>query len=302
MVTIWLRKKRICRNIASQSALIMQNEQQISTDSDFLIDIDRVIAAKAPGLNKTFRRILGAYLKRIVHQEDINKFIIAKRDVKGIEYAKVIIEKFGANVSIFGLENVPDEGRFVFASNHPLGGLDGMAFIHAVGLKFHNLKFPVNDILLYVRNFSEIFLPVNKVGTTSRHAAELMEEAFRSDCQMLMFPAGLCSRKRNGRIVDLEWKKGFVTKAIETQRDIIPVYISGRNSNFFYNLSNLRTRLGIKVNIEMLFLVDEMYKQHGRHLDVYFGRPIPWQSLESENPRAAAQKIKNVVYALRNNE
>lgn len=280
----------------------MQNEQTTVADDEFLIDIDRVLAAKAPKMKGIGRRLLSAYLKHIVHQDDINRFIIAKRDFKGIDYARVIIEKFGARVSIFGLENVPDEGRFVFASNHPLGGLDGMAFIHAVGQKFKQLKFPVNDILLYVRNFSEIFLPVNKVGTTGRRAALLMEEALRSDAQILMFPAGLCSRKRGGRIVDLEWKKGFVQKAVETERDIIPVYISGRNSNFFYNLSNLRTRLGIKVNIEMLFLVDEMYKQHGRHLDVYFGRPISWQSLRGRDPREAAQEIKKVVYALHGSE
>lgn len=280
----------------------MQNEQTTPTDDEFLIDIDRVLAAKAPKMKGIGRRLLSAYLKHIVHQDDINRFIIAKREFKGIDYARVIIEKFGANVSIYGLENVPDEGRFVFASNHPLGGLDGMAFIHAVGQKFKQLKFPVNDILLYVRNFSEIFLPVNKVGTTGRRAALLMEEALRSDAQILMFPAGLCSRKRGGRIVDLEWKKGFVQKAVETERDIVPVYISGRNSNFFYNLSNLRTRLGIKVNIEMLFLVDEMYKQHGRHLDVYFGHPIAWQSLLGRDPREAAQEIKKVVYALHDSE
>lgn len=270
--------------------------------SGLLIDIDKVLDAKNPKLRKRLPKFVVNYLKRIVHQEEINKFIWSKRDVKGLPYADAIIENFGAEVSVYGLENVPDNGHFIFASNHPLGGLDGMAFMHAVGHKYTNLKFPVNDILLFVKNFSEIFLPVNKVGTTGRQAAMLMEKAFMSDNQILMFPAGLCSRKCKGKIVDLEWKKGFVVKAIQAQRDIIPVYISGRNSNFFYNLSNFRKFLGIKTNIEMLYLVDEMYKQHGRHIDVYFGSPVSWQSLEGKNPKEAAQELKKITYSLCDNK
>lgn len=267
-------------------------------DEGFLIDIDKVLASKASKYKRWIPRFVVNYLKRIVHQDDINEFIKAKRDVVGLPYADAIIEKFGAHVSVYGLDNVPSEGRFIFASNHPLGGLDGMAFLHAVGMKHRNLKFPVNDILLYIRNFSSIFLPVNKVGTTGRRAAQMMEEAFASDNQVLMFPAGLCSRKRGGVIMDLEWKKGFVAKAQQYGRDIIPVYISGRNSNFFYNLSNLRTRLGIKFNIEMLYLVDEMYKQHGRHVDVYFGKPIPCSELGQCSSTEMAERIKKMAYAL----
>ncbi|MCR5697121.1 MAG: 1-acyl-sn-glycerol-3-phosphate acyltransferase [Marinilabiliaceae bacterium] len=272
----------------------MKKTYPADLDPELLIDIDKVLETKAPKLKRWLPRFVVSYLKHIVHQDDVNDFIVSKRYSIGIPYAKDIYEKFGATVSIFGLENLPDEGRFIFASNHPMGGLDGMAFIHAVGKKFQNLKFPVNDILLFVKNFRDIFLPVNKTGPTGRHAAELMEEAFASDNQILMFPAGLCSRKINGKIVDLEWKKGFVSKAIQYQRDIIPVYISGRNSNFFYNLSNIRKKLGIKVNIEMLYLVDEMYKQKGRHIDVYFGKPIKWQTLENRPAREVAQEIKKI--------
>lgn len=274
--------------------LMMKKSYPADLDPELLIDIDKVLATKAPKLKRWLPRFVVSYLKHIVHQEDVNDFIVSKRFSIGIPYAKDIYEKFGATVSIFGLENIPDSGRFIFASNHPMGGLDGMAFIHAVGKKFQNLKFPVNDILMFVKNFRDIFLPVNKTGPTGRRAAELMEEAFASDNQILMFPAGLCSRKIKGKIVDLEWKKGFITKAVEYKRDIIPVYISGRNSNFFYNLSNIRKRLGIKVNIEMLYLVDEMYKQKGRHIDVYFGKPISYTTLEGQNAREKAQEIKKI--------
>lgn len=263
-----------------------------------LIDIEAVIEARNPKLRKRLPNFVINYLKRVLHQEQTNKFIWANRDVVGLPYAETIVKYFGADVSVFGLDNVPDYGRYVFASNHPMGGLDGMAFMYAVGQKFQNLKFPVNDLLMFIKNFKDIFLPVNKLGSTGRKAAELMEEAFASDNQILMFPAGLCSRKQKGKIVDLQWKKGFVTKAIQSHRDIVPVYISGRNSNFFYNLSNIRKFFGVKANIEMIYLVDEMYKQYGQHVDVYFGKPVKWQSIENLNPKDVVEDIKKMTYSL----
>ena len=260
------------------------------------IDVDKIIAAKSKGAKVP--RFIVNYLKRTIHQDDVNQYIVSRRNFRGIDFADDIIKKFKATVDVYGMENVPDSGRFIFASNHPMGGLDGMALISAVGRKFRNLKFPVNDMLLFLKNFSDIFLPVNKTGATGGHAAQLMEEAFASDCQMLMFPAGLCSRKQKGKVMDLEWKKAFVTKAVEFKRDIIPVYITGRNSNFFYNLAKIRSALGIKFNIEMLYLPDEMYKQEGKHVDVIFGSPIPWESLQGKNAREEAQRIKDMVYAI----
>ncbi len=260
------------------------------------IDVDKIIAAKSKGTKVP--RFIVNYLKRTIHQDDINDYIVSRRNCRGIDFADDILRKFKATMDIYGLDNIPDTGRFIFASNHPMGGLDGMALISAVGKKFKDLKFPVNDMLLFLKNFSDIFLPVNKTGTTGRHAVELLDQAFRSDAQMLMFPAGLCSRKQKGQIMDLEWKKSFVSKAVETQRDIIPVYITGRNSNFFYNLAKIRKALGIKFNIEMLYLPDEMYKQEGKHIDVIFGTPIPYQSLVGKNPKDEAAQIKQIVYKM----
>jgi len=260
------------------------------------IDVDKIIAAKSKGAKVP--RFIVNYLKRTIHQDDINEYIVARRNCRGIDFADDILRKFKATMDVYGLEHVPDEGRFIFASNHPMGGLDGMALISAVGKKFRNLKFPVNDMLLFLKNFSDIFLPVNKTGKTGRRSAELMEEAFASDAQMLMFPAGLCSRKQGGKIKDLEWKKAFVSKAVESKRDIVPVFITGRNSNFFYSLARLRKALGIKFNIEMLYLPDEMYKQEGKHVDVIFGKPISWESLVGKNPREEAARIKEEVYRL----
>lgn len=277
-------------------------EREISEEEAWrtlTIDVDKIIAAKSNG--RRVPRFLVNYLKRTIHQDDINQYIVARRNFRDIDFADDIIKKFKATMDVYGLERVPASGRFIFASNHPMGGLDGMALISAVGRRFRDLKFPVNDMLLFLKNFSGIFLPVNKTEATGRQAAMLMEEAFAGDSQILMFPAGLCSRKQGGRIMDLEWKKAFVSKAVEHRRDIIPVYITGRNTNFFYNLALARKALGIKFNIEMLYLPDEMYKQKGKHVDVVFGSPIGWQTLEGKPARAEAQRIKEAVYSLGEN-
>ncbi len=275
-----------------------QDIKPIETDDWYKIDVDQVLKTKASKAYKYIPKFLISYLKHIVHQDEINEFISNTKNVMGIPFAKVALDYFGCKVAVKGLENVPDSGRFIFVSNHPMGGLDGMAFMHAVSAKYTDIKFPVNDLLLYVKNFEGIFLPVNKTGVTGRNAAMLMEEAFASDSQMLMFPAGLCSRKIDGKIQDLEWKKSVVAKAVQTKRDIVPLYITGRNSEFFYNLSRIRRKLGIKVNIEMLYLVDEMYKQMGHSVDIHFGKPISYTEFEGKKPYDVAQELRQKVYTL----
>lgn len=275
-----------------------QDIKPVETDDWYKIDVDAALRAKAGKVYKYIPKFVINYLKRIVHQDDLNQYVASAKNVIGIPFAKRSLDYFGCELTVNGLENVPDDGRFIFVSNHPMGGLDGMAFMYAVSGKYTDIKFPVNDLLLYVKNFEGIFLPVNKTGVTGRNAATLMEEAFASDSQMLMFPAGLCSRKIDGKIQDLEWKKSVVAKAVQTKRDIVPVYISGRNSNFFYNLSKIRRALGIEVNIEMLYLVDEMYKQKGHSIDIKFGAPISYTTFEGRKPYDVAQELRQLVYTL----
>lgn len=268
-----------------------------------LIDVEKVFASKNPGLFKIIPSFVFRYLKRIIHQEEINEFLAQQGDLRGSAFAESILKNlFGADFESFGLEKIPHEGRYLFASNHPLGGLDGIAFLVAVSRKFPKLKFPVNDILLNLKPLDNIFVPINKHGGHSREAAKLIDDAYQSDSQVLMFPAGLVSRKQKGIIKDLEWKRNFVRKAIQHQRDIVPVHISGKNTNFFYRLANIRKGLGIKANIEMLYLPDEMFKQHGENLTIRFGEPIAWQTLkESGNPESWAMKIKQKSYELAKN-
>lgn len=285
--------------------VIVKKENSVTPDhgeNELLIDIEKVFASKNPKLLKIIPAFIIRYLKRVTHQNEINAFIASAKDKKGLDFSIAILQEFGARFNTLGMENIPDSGRFIFASNHPLGGMDGIALIAALGAKFSNLKFPVNDILMNIKGLDNIFIPINKHGSHSKEAARRIEAAYGSDAQILMFPAGLVSRKQKGIIADLEWKKNFITKAIQHQRDIIPVHITGRNSDFFYNLANWRKRLGIRANIEMLYLADEMYRQKGENLTIRFGKPVTWETFNQ--PKYAfdwAQKIKGMVYDLPKN-
>jgi putative hemolysin len=245
-----------------------------------LIDIENVLYSKNPALIKTIPHFVINYLKRIVHQEELNEFLRLYGHLKNAEFVSAGLKHFKINHSVSGTENIPSEGRYIFVSNHPLGGLDGLVFIYELSKYFKDIKFPVNDLLTNIENLNGIFLPVNKHGSQGKEAARLLDEAYSSDSQILYFPAGLCSRKKRGEIKDLVWQKSFITKAVSHKRDIIPAFFSGRNSDFFYNLSNLRNFLGIKVNIEMLYLADELFKQKDKKIKLVFGQRIPWQTFD----------------------
>jgi putative hemolysin len=243
-------------------------------------DVKAVIYSKNPSLAKAIPSFVINYLKKIVHQDELNEFIISCGHFKDAEFIEAGLNFFKIKYKVFGGQNIPSTGRYIFVSNHPLGGLDGLVFMFELSKYFSDIKFPVNDILMNIENLSGIFMPINKHGGQGKEAIRSLEAAYASDSQILYFPAGLCSRKKHGIIKDLEWHKTFISKAIQHKRDIVPAFFSGRNSEFFYNLSNIRKFFGIKANIEMLYLPDEMFKQIGKEISLVFGKPIPWQTFD----------------------
>jgi putative hemolysin len=197
-----------------------------------------------------------------------------------------------------GLENIPKTEKCIIASNHPLGGLDGMALMLAVSHVRGDIVFPVNDILMNVKNLESLFIPINKHGSNAENI-KIINDTFASDKVVCYFPAGLVSRKTGGEVRDMEWKSTFITKAKRFERDIIPTHISGRNTNFFYNLANLRKKLGIKANLEMLYLVDEFHKQKNQTLVITFGTPIPYETFDKRyTPVQWAALVKLYVYRM----
>ena len=271
--------------------------QNVEITKNF-IDLDKVIFDKSPKLARLLPRFILSYLKRIIHQEELNATIYRNRNEFGVDFVDAILNEFGVIVKSTGLENLPKTGRYLLASNHPLGGLDGLALMREVSKVRDDFLFPVNDLLMNLPNLRELFIPVNKHGSNADNI-RLFNKTFESDNFLLYFPAGLVSRKQKGGILDLDWKKTFLSKAIKYERDIIPVHIDGRNSNFFYNLANLRKRLAIKSNIEMLYLVDEMQKQKGKIIKITFGTPIHRATFDKRHSFVEwAALLKEHVYAL----
>jgi putative hemolysin len=238
------------------------------------------------------------YMNRIIHVDEINDFLARHKDEHGLTFVEAVLSEFQVTVKYQGLEKIPASERFIVAANHPLGGLDGLALISVIGKIRQDLIFPVNDLLMNLENLRELFIPVNKHGTNADNI-RVFEDTFASDTALLYFPAGLCSRKQSGRIMDVEWKKTFVTKSRKYKRQVVPVHIEGRNSNFFYNLANLRKRLRIRSNIEMFYLVDEMMKQKNKTISFTIGDPIPSEIFDKRhNDREWASLVKQQVYAL----
>ncbi len=273
-------------------------------DKDLLIDIDQVLKSKNPKLHKVLPKFLISYLKRIAHQDEFNHIIKTYKDFYGLDFITAVLGEYSnIKTEATGQENVPKEGRFILAANHPIGGVDGLAFIQEAGKIFGPTKSIINDLLLNIKSLTPLFVGVNKHGSATRSVFEEIDKTFLSDEQILIFPAGLASRRTKGLIRDLEWKKTFISKAIKYKRDVIPVHITGSLSNFFYNFANLRKFLGIKANLEMLYLVDETIKQKNKSFKITFGKPISYKTFDKRmNHYDWAQQVKNHVYLLKDDQ
>ncbi|MCB0478233.1 MAG: 1-acyl-sn-glycerol-3-phosphate acyltransferase [Crocinitomicaceae bacterium] len=268
-------------------------------DNDKFIDIDKVLKDKNPKLHKWSPPFFVNYLKKITHQERVNNILLETAYLDGFEFCRDILKRFNISLEIHGLENVPTSGKCVLASNHPLGGFDALALVQALEPKRKDLKFVVNDILLGIKPLKDLFVGINKHGKTAKDAMQEMNDLFASDQAVIIFPSGLVSRKKKGKVRDLTWKKTFVTQSKKNHSPILPVYIEGELTPFFYGLSNLRSNMGVKVNIEMLYLVDELMKQKDKTIKIIFGKPIePSVFDKSLSDHEWADWVKDKVYDL----
>lgn len=267
------------------------------------IDVDKVLQAKSPKWHRRLPKCVIRWLERTIHQDEMNEFLLTHSDDPSLEFANNVMDFLQAGYHIENEEDVPKEGRYIVVSNHPLGGLDGLCYISMFSKFRSDIKFPVNDLLMNMKPMRDVFIPINKHGGQSRDAIQLLNDTFASDQLILYFPAGLCSRKQQGgEICDLEWKPTIISKARQYQRDIIPAFFDGKNSNFFYNFAKIRKQLGIKFNIEMLYLVDEMFRQKGNTFNITFGKPISYTIFnEQKTNQEWAQWLKEQTYSLKKN-
>ena len=274
----------------------------MTTVTEKTIDLDKVLESKMGAKAKFVPRFVVSWLKRIVHQDQVNAYLWESRHLTGTDWLEECVRYLDATLDITGEENLPpkDDGRlYTFVSNHPLGGEDGVALGAIIGRHYDGrFRYLVNDLLMNLPGLAPVSIPINKTGKQGRDFPRMVEAGFQSDNHMLMFPAGLCSRRKNGVIRDIDWKKTFIVKSVEYQRDVVPIHFSGRNSDFFYRLANFSDKY-LKFNLAMLFLVDEMYKNVHQTFRVAIGKPIPWQTFDnSKKPSEWAQWVKEKVYEL----
>jgi 1-acyl-sn-glycerol-3-phosphate acyltransferase len=274
-------------------------QEDSSHQEELRVDVRKVFYDKNPRIAKLLPGFIYRYVERIAHQDFINGLLSRHGGKRGVDFVHAIFDEFNTKIIIKGEENIPRQGRYIFASNHPLGGFDGIILLDTVTRYLGDSKFLVNDILMNLRLLDDVFIPVNAHGAQSKKSALLLDKIFRSDTQVLTFPSGMVSRRIKGEIKDLVWKKNFIAKAIQYQRDIVPVHFSGENSNFFYNLSNIRTFLHIGWNLEMFFLVDETMKHRNSEITVSFGQPVKWTFFDkSKTYQEWADFMRGKTYAL----
>ena len=274
----------------------------METVTEKTIDIDDILKSKMGTKAKFVPGFLVAWLKRIAHQDEVNAFLWKTRGITGTEWLEECVKYLDATLDIVGADNLPakNDGKlYTFVSNHPLGGEDGVALGAIIGRHYEGrFRYLVNDLLMNLPGLAPLCIPINKTGKQGRDFPRMVEDGFKSQNHMLMFPAGLCSRRKNGVIRDIPWKKTFIAKSVEYQRDVVPIHFGGQNSNFFYRLANFSDRF-LPFNLAMLFLVDEMYKNVHKTFRVAIGKPIPWQTFDrSRKPAEWAQWVQDRIYEL----
>ena len=277
-------------------------DERMGQVTEKTIDIDKILKDKMGAKAKWVPRPLVSWLKRTVHQDQVNAFLWDSREKTGTPWLEACVEYLQMTLKVEGMENMPDkdDGRlYTIVSNHPLGGIDGVALGSIIGRHFDSrFRYLVNDLLMNLPGLAPLCIPINKTGHQSRNFPAMVKAGFESDNHMLMFPAGICSRKRNGVIRDIPWTKTFIAKSVEYQRDVIPIHFSGENSKFFYRLANFSDRF-LPFNLAMIYLVDEMYRNVGKTFEVRIGKPIPWQTFDkSKSPMEWAQFVQDQVYQL----
>lgn len=263
------------------------------------IDIKAVLDQRLGDKARFIPRPVVSWVEKLICQDRLNEMLHVAYPGRGADFCDAVLDHLGISLNVEGEGNLPADPRIIIASNHPLGGLDGMALISLFTRIYGpGIKFVVNDLLNAVEPLSDVFLPVNKHGAQSRDAIKAIDSAMESDRPLIVFPAGLCSRRRNGRVADLEWNKMFVAKARRHHRDIVPVHFIAENSARFYRTALWRERLRIPFNIEMALLPSEVFRAEGKTFTVVCGTPVPWQTLGSD-VSAEAARIRSLVYNLK---
>ncbi len=269
----------------------------------FRVDVEEIIRSQKNRFISNIPNFAVKYIKKVIRENELNNITSFAGDTKGIEFIKKCMEYMNVSCNFYDKENIPPEGRYIFAANHPLGGIDFFAATLSINDNYDKIKVIANELLMHVEPLKDIFLPVNVFGRSSDKEKEAILNAMASeDTQLMTFPAGEVARKYNGKLDDGVWHRSFIRNAVEFKRDIIPVYIDAENSNKFYRVANARRTLRLKTDIELFLLPQELVKQANQTINVIFGKPISYKTFDKSKELIEwAQEVKKIVYNLKNN-
>jgi len=260
------------------------------------IDTAEIIRSRNPALHRLLPGWVLRYIRRILHEDDLNEFMRAHRGDPPDVFVDAALQRLGIAARVISPElSLPE--RCIFVANHPLGGADGLMLmqqLHGMGIEFRAFS---NDLLINLTPLQAWMIRVNSYGRQSRNFVKEVEEAAGGHLSLIIYPSGFVSRPWGDGIRDLPWKKTFIQLAVRLRMDVVPVSISGTTSRRFLRLARWRKRLGIRANLEMFLLADEMFRLNGRAYTIYFHPPIPWQTFaDGQPPLDWARRIENQLY------
>ncbi len=263
------------------------------------IDVEEIIKTENSGILKKMPRFAVNIVKKIIHQDDLNRVMLKYPNEIGPDFLKAVLKEFEITLDIKGLENLPEHKKCFFAANHPFGVIDGLILTYIVSSKYGGLKAIANEAFMYVPQLHPFIIKINVFDGSSKEYLMALEKTYNQDIAITHFPAGIVSRKIKGVVQDGAWQKSFIKKAISSQRDIVPIYFHGQNSKLFYRVSSIRNFLRIKTNVELILFPREMLRKRGETIKVTIGEPIPYTKFDKSHTHVEwAQKVRDLVYNL----
>lgn len=243
-------------------------------------DLQALFAAKNPVLARRLPAAGWRVLERLTHRRTINRILLDWRDLPCRAFAGQALKWLDVDYEVTGEEPPPPQEWPIFVANHPSGGLDGLVMIDWLLGRYADLRTPVNDVLLNLPHLAPLLFPIDKFRPR-RDLKQALDALFAMDKVVLLFPAGRTARRRGGEIHEAEWQKLPAMMAQRHHRPIVPVHIDSHNSRRFYLVHRIRTALGIRPNLEMLLLIDELMRPSCHLIRICVGRAIAPAELEA---------------------
>ena len=238
-------------------------------------------------LSKTIYTLLKKYLR---YDETI--FVGDHiQSMTGEEAFNWLGSEYTNNSSIEGLENIPKDGKFLIVSNHPMGAADAIALYYKIYPVRNDLFFFANELFVYLLgSFQDLLAPViwnkeKEIHLASKVTIERLSVFFGEERPGIIFPSGRLSKLTFFGLWDRSWEKTPIALARKYDFPLIPVYVEGRNSWFFYFSSYINKQLR---DVSQL---NELFNKRDKKISIKIGKPVNVRSL-NDNSNIAINQLR----------